>query len=169
MVRRHLNDVWLDPFDSTSEKTDRFNNCLFRALIPNKQTEVLCNDRLQVEVDLESLNQGFYSATWLERKPPERVFYRAYQNRQFKKLASFVDQVALILAPLPLASNLLIDSFLAWCRFLAIKPMLVFHKMDLLDQSHAERQPKNSTQFSHQRHYYQAISEKAKTGVKTPR
>jgi ribosome biogenesis GTPase len=100
--------------------------------------EVLCT----IRADIHSLVVGdrvYWQKATANQGVIERVFPRQTElgrpdrYQQYKALAANITQLIIVVAPKPLFSELLIDSYLVMAELLGVKVSIVFNKNDLDD------------------------------------
>ena len=111
--------------------------------------------RWQMEDDRTGLVLGI--------EPRRSVLARGDQRGQLKIIAANVDIIAIVMAPAPVFSELLIDRYLVAAEVLHIAPVLVLNKMDLLDS--AARNSAEAYLQSYRRIPYPVILTSALTDV----
>lgn len=65
----------------------------------------------------------------------ENVIFRPDRYHKLKPIASNVDILAIVFAPIPLPSAQLIDRYLVACHLSNIEPLLILNKADLIDDN----------------------------------
>lgn len=65
----------------------------------------------------------------------QNVIFRPDRYHKLKPIASNVDILAIVFAPIPLPSAQLIDRYLVACHLANIKPLLILNKADLLNDN----------------------------------
>ena len=107
--------------------------------------EVWCN----IRPDIASLVVGdhvYWQATTAELGVVESVMPRKTElgrpcrYQKYKLLAANITQVMIVVAPKPMYSDLLIDSYLVMAELLGLQVSLIFNKSDLDDESHSIEQ-----------------------------
>lgn len=71
-------------------------------------------------------------------EPRKTKFYRLDERGQEKLIAANIDQVFVVMAPMPEPSWLLLDSYLAAIHHLNLSPIIIFNKQDLAGQNHTK-------------------------------
>ena len=112
--------------------------CVFRRTIGRP----LCGDRVRLE------RRGATLAV-CEIAARRNVFVRADRRRQKQEVASNLDQVLIVIAPLPAPSRDLLERYLVAVHSLGIEPVVVVNKVELLETSPAE----TDSAFSHLHEY----------------
>lgn len=90
---------------------------------------IVCGDRVVWQPILGTEQAGIVVAL----TDRQSVLVKADASGQSKPVAANIDQVAIIVAPVPELSESLIDRYLVSLESLQIAPLLVFNKTDLLD------------------------------------
>lgn len=79
--------------------------------------------------------------------PRRNVITRPDRYHKLKPVASNVDILAIVFAPLPLPSAQLIDRYLVVCHYANVQPLLILNKADLLVQSSYENVKQLLTEY----------------------
>jgi len=66
--------------------------------------------------------------------PRKNSLYRMDDRQQQKNIAANIDQMLVVMAKEPEPSTLLLDSYLVAAEVLGISPIIIFNKMDLMDE-----------------------------------
>ena len=98
-----------------------------RCAIRRNLSHLVCGDRVSVKQDK---NQWVIESI----KPRDSVFERPLPYEGVKAVAANVDQLVIVNAILPQYSSQILDRYLCIAEHAGISPIIVFNKMDLLDQ-----------------------------------
>lgn len=71
-------------------------------------------------------------------EPRKTRFYRLDERGHEKLIAANIDQVYVVMAPMPEPSWLLLDSYLAAIHHLNLSPIIIFNKQDLAEQNYTK-------------------------------
>lgn len=81
------------------------------------------------------IGDGSQAGVILSIKPRKTVLLRGDKRGQMKPLAANVDNLLIVMAPSPIFSTYLVDRYLVAAALLKIKPVIVLHKEDLLNEA----------------------------------
>lgn len=109
------------------------NGQIYRCRVRQHLGSVVAGDRL-----IFQKSKG-YSGIVVAVCPRESILQRIDERQQPKLIAANVDQVIIVIACEPEPSLLLLDRYLIACHYLAISPLILLNKIDILDHEKRER------------------------------
>lgn len=117
--------------NSVAVETD--DGQVFQCHLRRNQELPVVGDRVRWQ--LEKDNTGIITGILPRRSLLARGDIRGEASGKMKPIAANIDVIVIVMAPPPVFSEYLIDRYLVAAELLAIKPIIVLNKIDLLDDS----------------------------------